>query len=146
MKQCRRCFAEKDEADFNRNRTAKDGLQGWCRVCQLNGLREWNIQHPEKRRAQLRNQYIREIERLGGPRPTKQSSLEKRRARRRLEKAVRAGLVQRPALCEVCGCSAKVQGHHDDYTKPLDVRWLCPRCHGLTHAGTLVRRSAEATA
>lgn len=32
--------------------------------------------------------------------------------------------------CEVCG--KKAQAHHDDYLKPLDVRWLC-RSHHMKH-------------
>ena len=34
--------------------------------------------------------------------------------------------------CERCG-STNAQLHHDDYERPLDVRWLCPACHGLEH-------------
>jgi hypothetical protein len=44
--------------------------------------------------------------------------------------ALRSGeLVRSP--CEVCG-AAEVDGHHDDYSKPLDVRWLC-RTHHCEH-------------
>lgn len=35
--------------------------------------------------------------------------------------------------CEVCG-DPKSNGHHDDYAKPLVVRWLCSRHHRLWHA------------
>jgi hypothetical protein len=35
--------------------------------------------------------------------------------------------------CEVCG-SLKTVGHHDDYTKPLEIRWLCSRHHLKYHA------------
>lgn len=38
-------------------------------------------------------------------------------------------LIKQP--CEVCG-EVKVDAHHDDYTKPLDIRWLC-RKHHLAH-------------
>jgi ribosomal protein S27AE len=34
--------------------------------------------------------------------------------------------------CERCGATV-AQMHHDDYSKPLAVRWLCGRCHGIEH-------------
>ena len=48
-------------------------------------------------------------------------------ANRAVQFAIRKGrLVRQP--CEVCGCTT-VHGHHDDYSKPLEVRWLCPLHH-----------------
>lgn len=38
-------------------------------------------------------------------------------------------LIKQP--CEDCGAK-KVDAHHEDYFKPLDVRWLCRQCH-LSH-------------
>lgn len=35
--------------------------------------------------------------------------------------------------CEVCGTEDDVQAHHDDYYKPLDVRWLCRKHHREHH-------------
>jgi hypothetical protein len=35
--------------------------------------------------------------------------------------------------CEVCGATEHVHGHHDDYDKPLVVRWLCPVHHADWH-------------
>ncbi len=37
-----------------------------------------------------------------------------------------------PKSCEYCG-KKKVQAHHPDYTKPLDVRWLCVKHHAQVH-------------
>jgi hypothetical protein len=39
-------------------------------------------------------------------------------------------LVKEP--CESCG-RQPAQAHHDDYSKPLEVRWLCSACHGVEH-------------
>lgn len=49
--------------------------------------------------------------------------------------ALRRGiLVKQP--CEVCGVD-RVDAHHDDYRKPLSVRWLCRRHHIALHRGAL---------
>jgi len=39
-----------------------------------------------------------------------------------------------PQPCETCGTENRVQAHHDDYTKPTVVRWLCLQCHRRLHA------------
>lgn len=53
-------------------------------------------------------------------------------ARELVNKAIQAGdLAKQP--CEVCG-AIKVDGHHDDYAKPLEVRWLCRAHHQEHHA------------
>jgi hypothetical protein len=57
------------------------------------------------------------------------------------EKAVVRGVLIRPSTCEECGGSGEpykdgrspIQAHHDDYNKPLDVRWLCQGCHHNWH-------------
>jgi hypothetical protein len=51
-------------------------------------------------------------------------------ARSAVKLAIEQGRLVRDA-CEVCGEEA--QAHHDDYGKPLDVRWLCRRHHGEIH-------------
>jgi hypothetical protein len=49
--------------------------------------------------------------------------------------AIQRGDLIRPEKCEACGCAPteKLHGHHDDYTKPLSVRWLCRSCHFNHH-------------
>lgn len=39
----------------------------------------------------------------------------------------------RPQPCEGCATTVRVHAHHEDYSKPLVVRWLCHACHMRTH-------------
>lgn len=51
-------------------------------------------------------------------------------------KALRDGTLHKPTHCEQCfrrEPPKRIHGHHDDYRKPLDVRWLCPPCHAKAH-------------
>lgn len=64
----------------------------------------------------------------------------KRSAHVAVGNAIRDGkLVRQP--CEVCG-SENSHAHHDDYSKPLDVRWLCSKHHAEHHKA--MRRNAAA--
>ena len=61
----------------------------------------------------------------------------KRRARQKLDYAVRTGQIQRRAACERCGQHGRIDAHHDDHSQPLCVAWLCRKCHAAvdTHYG-----------
>jgi len=52
-------------------------------------------------------------------------------ARTKLNQAVQLNKIQR-LPCEHCGL-AKTEGHHTDYSKPLEVIWLCKKCHTKVH-------------
>lgn len=54
---------------------------------------------------------------------------ERQRARHALHQAILRGEVV-PGPCYVGeGCSGQIEGHHDDYSRPLDVIWACRRHH-----------------
>jgi hypothetical protein len=56
---------------------------------------------------------------------------QKIRARRTVNDAIRRGkLLRQP--CAKCG-ALKANAHHHDYSKPLDIQWLCSPCHGEEH-------------
>jgi len=60
--------------------------------------------------------------------------------RRRANARSMANIYQRrgklkPQPCETCGI-ADVQKHHEDYARPLDVRWFCRACHRNLHRGS----------
>jgi hypothetical protein len=66
---------------------------------------------------------------------------EKTAAKLLVRRALEAGELSRPEACQRCGIVPKplrdgrsaIQGHHPDYTKPLEVEWLCHRCHVAQH-------------
>ena len=68
-----------------------------------------------------------------------QRNREKISAQRKVHAAVRRGELVRPLVCERCGVDKgqRLHGHHDDYSKPLDVMWLCALCHRFRHAELL---------
>ena len=63
-----------------------------------------------------------------------------KRAQHMVEKALRKGILNNPGICSECSSEntfkdgrTGIQAHHDDYNKPLEVRWLCQPCHHEWH-------------
>lgn len=54
---------------------------------------------------------------------------EKQKARLKLNYHVRVGNIFKPIFCSVCDQTKKIEGHHPDYSKPLEVIWCCRSCH-----------------
>jgi len=55
------------------------------------------------------------------------------KARGAAQAALKSGRLTRKP-CEACGGPEKAHMHHEDYSKPLKVKWLCRRCHVAEHA------------
>ncbi len=56
---------------------------------------------------------------------------EKQRAHSAVAYAIRSGKLERQP-CEECGVQP-TEAHHEDYSKPFDVMWLCKTCHEKRH-------------
>lgn len=59
------------------------------------------------------------------------------RAYRMVRTALKQGALTRPGQCERCGATpplgsdgrSTIHAHHADYSRPLDVEWICAACH-----------------
>lgn len=91
--------------------------------------------HPEQRKETCKRYYRNHIEKES-ERQSKyiENNPEKYKAHQLVRKAILNGELS-PRPCEKCGAE-KTSAHHDDYTKPLEVRWLCHSCHMELHATT----------
>jgi len=142
MKVCRKCGEEKALGEFYRHPQMRDGRLNVCKDCK----RKYQKDRPadvkakiERKRGQNPERKKKAYERLcrwrkENPEKAREQARrypEKRRARNIVSRAVRDGKLTK-MQCEVCG-SEKVHAHHEDYSKPLVVEWLCAKCHRKRH-------------
>lgn len=118
-------------------RPSKCGSCGECERCKHAAyMREWyrrdgNAQAQRESQIASRNRRIEAVREYDRARGHRSYGVEKDRARAAVNHAVARGKMERKP-CEVCG-DPKSDGHHDDYAKPLDVRWLCRPHHMEVH-------------
>lgn len=151
VKTCFKCNAEKPIAEFYKHPQMAHKILGKCKECtradvqanrrkrveyyrQYDKIRQQRPERYEKKREY----YARYIQRYPGIkaetiRRYEEHYPEKRTAHIAARNAIRdKRLLKQP--CEVCG-EPKTEAHHDDYSKPLEVRWLCKKHHMEHHWG-----------
>ena len=143
MKRCFKCGVLKPRTEFYRARGMLDGLSGKCKACTTADVaanRQTNlarIQAYDRKRGREKLDSGWRSTAATSP-ESAQKSIAKRKAsgahqaNSAVTVALRSGkLVPQP--CERCGSTEHVHAHHEDYSKPLEVMWLCRRCHGQRH-------------
>jgi len=131
-KTCSKCGESKPLSAFYAQMRRKDGRMSHCKECHKEGVRK-NEAIPEEirkakraqRKEKARVQKLKRYQHL----KIRRSHPLKFRAILALGEAIKSGEV-RTKPCEICG-ALKVKPHHDDYSKPLEVRWFC--AHHLKH-------------
>ena len=89
---------------------------GYCYGCHAAYMRRWRKTHPMTAEQRVRSN-----------------------ARAYVHVYLRRGTLKR-GLCSVCG-NPNTQPHHGDYSKPLDVVWLCVKHHLQAHGKTMRKGS-----
>lgn len=150
MKQCTGCGQEKPINDYYKHPGTKDGYATKCKECAKTIVRAARKKKPEhyiafdKARA-MRPDRVAAREAYqqtpAGKAAARRAAIayqakapERRAANIAVGNAVRdCRLIPWP-VCALPECEGKPQGHHPDYSRPLDVVWLCPKHHKQAHA------------
>ena len=149
-KTCATCREQKAPGQFYADRTRRDGLTRECRTCDAaRHKKRWRA-NPERLQAKARHRYQSNLDenrersaaRRRSPRGKAINLLavkryaarnaDKRAAHSAVRRAILAGILERPEQCELAGlggCKGRIELHHNDYDRPLDVRGLCVAHH-----------------
>jgi len=152
-KRCSKCESTKPTIEFSRQARASDGLSAHCKACVRATSRAWYRANRERHRASARLWEIENADKVAearqrskerNPEADSENSRrqrlrhpEKAKARRAVSHAVQRGKICKPEICERCEkrveSPVNMHAHHHDYSKPLEVEWLCRNCHVDRH-------------
>lgn len=149
MKVCKECNQEKPLTEFYKHAKMADGHLNKCIECvkaRIEKHREVNLEKiraydrqrdSQPHRVKARKEYLK----TEAGKQAKKRAMDAYKKRYPLKyashvitgNAIRDGKLTPASNCSVCNSTEKIEGHHDDYTKPLEVRWLCESCHKEWH-------------
>ena len=136
-KTCRDCGIEQPLSEFYLHPKMSDGHLNKCKTCvksRIERHRKTNIDRIRGYDRSRSNLPHRVAQRQIGTRRRRLASPDAYRAQSLIANAVRSGiLLQEP--CMRCGRIDHVHAHHEDYSKPMEIIWLCPVCHRERHRG-----------
>ena len=139
-KQCFKCGRILDIEDFYKHKTMKDGHLGKCKDCTKKDVLTRSRQNPEKIRAYEKNRSQtekRKESRRFYVKKYRKEHPERIAINLRVGRAIKSGKIIKPECCSICGKKGQTIAHHHDYSKPLNVIFVCQSCHKRIHAGTL---------
>ena len=133
-KPCIKCGVVKPFGEYYKHPRMADGHLNKCKECCKHDSakhRNKNIDRiraydRERSKSDSRIRQATEVTRAWRAQDKRRSA-----AHSAVARAIRKGIIER-LPCESCG-NPQFVAHHDDYDKPLDVRWLCQACHRQHH-------------
>lgn len=148
MKTCTNCYQDKGHDEFHKVKRHKDGLAYFCKQCTCEKARNNRLAKLDeyKEKARIKSRTCQRQKQTTKEFQKRPEEVEKSRARNRLwsknnrikknahglvYKALAKGKLLK-STCEKCG-EEKTEAHHRDYSKPLEVMWLCRVHHAEIH-------------
>ncbi len=129
-KECFKCGGVKPLHEFYKHKGMKDGHLNKCKACNKIDAAEHRAKNIDRIRAYDRDRGSRQGSEYNREYRTRYPK--KYKAQTMVGNHLRAGNLHKES-CEVCGIDGAV-AHHDDYDKPLNVRWLCQAHHKQWHS------------
>lgn len=146
IKRCRDCYVEKDLEQFHKLKASKDGYAFRCKECEHINYKYKKSLDPEKHNLRAKLWARKMLEK--NPNYAKdyyEKNKEKRKeiykryrdknrqkvnARTKVGLWILKGKLIKPVVCEICKrYDEKLEAHHEDYSKALDITWCCLQCH-----------------
>jgi hypothetical protein len=134
-KRCSLCRETKPLTDFYRRSDDRNRVTSRCRVCLIVTTTEYRKRAiaAGKRYLQRRSPAGRAALLVSNAR-WDQKNVERmrivNRAKCAVRRAIQKGSLARGESCEFCGtASVSTEAAHHDYSRPLEVKWLCRSCH-----------------
>jgi len=141
---CRICGEEKVIEDFYKHPQMAGGRDTKCKKCQIRISKETkfnNLEYYREWKKRYNKVYNVSEKHINQVRAHRLKNPDQWFAVSQLNYAVECGKIIKKDACENCGIKAKrLHGHHDDYSKPLEVKWLCSLCHQNWHVNNKPKR------
>lgn len=132
-KVCSECGQEKPLSEFNKRRSNKDGHQDRCRACFSRYNKARYHADPQRFIDGVRKYREENLENVFATRMDMcERNPNHKNANMAVDLAIKLGYISRPDYCMGCGLpssESRVTAHHHDYSKPLEVVWVCSKCH-----------------
>lgn len=133
---CSICKIEKENSDFYIDRSRKGGIHHRCKDCSRIEYRARRVRNADGYKKKDARYYQNNKEKIkSARREYAKENYHKNLAREKVRRAVYSGKLTRPSNCSECGKDCMPDAHHEDYSKPLEVIWLCRECHMRLHHG-----------
>lgn len=159
MKNCISCQKPRRISSFYAHSAMSDGHLNKCKsCCREDATRNRNDRIEERRaydrgrankpsRVEARKRYAKTRSGIAAAKRAKAAWAERNRMKRQahwaLNNAVRDCKIFKPVHCDRCNSSFRLEGHHHDYSKPLEVEWLCDTHHKQVHKEEREKRRAK---
>lgn len=158
---CNKCSTEKPIKEFYKKKDSKTGRSSYCKVCIRGQMRKYHHENREQRISYKKEWYEKNKEearekiyawKKENPEYMRQWHEQNKdkhaanikrwhekhphylKCHKEFRSALKQGKLFRPDRCSLCNREGKIEGHHHDYSKPLDVVWVCKECHNDIHA------------